>query len=152
MTEEQKRSYRQKFGTPYADFYFVFQSRPPRVCPFCQTQTIRILWLGDPDFVIAGEVWGKWYLWCEECLKGIRCPLGSYRVPKGEPYVRWGDEAALKQGLPAGLQLALPEFPPEGDSRRKQLQELFDARLVERKSIHLSDSVSSDLVVAIVTK
>jgi hypothetical protein len=109
----------------YTAFLRVRRSPPPRTCPYCQTDTIRLLWLGDPDFVIDGEIWGKWYLWCERCLKGIRCPLGSYTVPPGEPYVRWGDDEALKRALPSELQLIVPEF--KENPKQKELQRGFDA-------------------------
>jgi hypothetical protein len=50
-------------------------------------------------------VWAKWYMWCESCLRGIYCPLGSFRVPKSQSYLQWGDKVALKQALPPGLKL-----------------------------------------------
>lgn len=125
MDDQHQRLTYTESDEQYAAFLRIRRSPPPRTCPYCLTDTIRMLWLGDPDFVIDGEIWGKWYLWCEQCLKGIRCPLGSYRVPPGEPYIRWGDDEALKRALPSGLELIVPKF--NEDSKQKELQQRFDA-------------------------
>lgn len=110
----------------YAAFRRVALQHPPRTYPYCQTQTIRMLWLGDPDSVIAEQIWGKWYLWCEQCLKGIRPFFQSSRVPPGEPYIRWGDDEALKRALPSGLRLVFPATSKD-NRKRDDLQRLFNA-------------------------
>jgi hypothetical protein len=97
------------YGREYADFLLVDHSSPPKLCPKCKAEAIRKLWLGDPGAKMGDSVWGKWYLWCGKCLTGIYCPFGTHVVPVGEPYLRWGDEAALNQALPSGLHLIRPE-------------------------------------------
>ena len=94
-----------EFGEEYAKFLLSDFGPSPRLCPYCETETLRKLWLGDPTRKIDDLIWAKFYMWCESCLRGIYCPPGSYRVPKGKPYKKWGDEAALMQALPSGLQL-----------------------------------------------
>ena len=93
------------YGEEYTRFLMVDFVPPPRICPYCETETIRKLWIGDPAREVDGKVWAKWYMWCESCLRGIYCPLGSFRVPKGESYIRWGDKDALGKEIPIGLKL-----------------------------------------------
>jgi hypothetical protein len=100
--------FRQEYGAEYARFLLADFAPPPRLCPNCQTETLRKLWLGDTASKRGDSVWGKWYMWCESCLQGIYCPVGTYTVPKGEPFIRWGDDGALKEALPAGLRLITP--------------------------------------------
>jgi len=97
------------YGEEYTGFLLIDFVDPLRLCPYCEIETIRKLWLGDPAREVDGKKWGKWYMWCESCLRGIYCPLGSFRVPKDEPYIQWGDKVALKQALP--LELKLIEHP-----------------------------------------
>src|SRR5215471_1000172 len=114
--------FREQYGDEYTNFLLIDFGPPPRVCPYCRAETIRKLWLGDPGHPRNDSVWGKWYMWCETCLRGIYCPLGSYIVPVGQPYVVWGDPAALKKALPQGLRLIEPFFPPSSENERKKLQ------------------------------
>jgi|SRR5580658_3635435 hypothetical protein len=97
--------FRQSYGEEYADLLTADWGPPPHVCPFCLTPTLRKLLLGDPTHKVGNSIWAKWYMWCDKCLRGIYCPPGTYAVPPGKPYVRWGDEAAIESALPAGLKL-----------------------------------------------
>jgi hypothetical protein len=119
--------FREQYGEEYARFLLVEFSEGPRLCPYCKTDTLRKLWLGDPSRKLSDSIWGKWYLWCESCLKGIYCPLGTYAVPKGESYIQWGDESALQKILPPGLQLIRPVVPAEVNAKAGALQQKFDA-------------------------
>jgi hypothetical protein len=69
-------------------------------------------------------VWAKWYMWCQSCLRGIYCPVGTYYVPEGEQYIPYGDEEALERALPPGLNLIYPN--PSTKSDREALQRRFD--------------------------
>ena len=109
--------FREQYSEEYTQFLLVDFRPDPKLCPFCQTQTIRKLWLGDPHKKRGDSIWGKWYMWCESCFRGIYCPLGTYIVPKGEPYIKWGDDRALKQSLPLDLHLISPVSP---DSQKKR--------------------------------
>jgi len=40
-----------------------------------------------------------------QCFSGIRCPLGTWRIPRTTPYIRHGDEKALAAALPENLKL-----------------------------------------------
>ena len=101
------------YGEEFTRFLETDFSQSP-TCPFCGEETLHKLWLGDSKNQVDGRVWGKWYRWCESCLKGIYCPLGSYRIPPGTPFIPWGDEAALKNALPAELQFIQPvPFQPQ---------------------------------------
>jgi len=109
--EAWSKRFREQYGEEYAKFLLVDFAPPPRLCPFCQTETIRKLWLGNPNVKRGDSIWGKWYMWCESCLRGIYCPLGTYAVPPEEPYIPWGDKSALAQALPSGLRLIHPVLP-----------------------------------------
>lgn len=124
--QEWSQRFQEAYGEEYARFLLIDFGPPPRRCPYCQTETIRKLWLGDPAAKRGESIWGKWYMWCGLCLRGIRCPLGSYAVPKGEPYIKWGDETALKQALPDDLRLIAPHSSPASEEKREELQRLFD--------------------------
>ena len=100
--------FRKAYGEEYARFLLGDFGPPPHLCPYCQTETLRKLWLGDSTHKLGDSTWGKWYMWCESCLRGIYCPIGTYGVPQGEPYIPWGDDAALKRALPEGLRLIKP--------------------------------------------
>jgi len=39
-------------------------------------------------------------------FSGIRCPLGTWRIPRTTPYILHGDEKALAAALPENLKLA----------------------------------------------
>jgi len=39
---------------------------------------------------------------------GIRCPLGSWRIPRETPHILHGDEKALSAALPQKLKLIPP--------------------------------------------
>jgi hypothetical protein len=97
-----------QYGGEYTEFLWTDFKGSSKLCPYCKTDTLRRLWIGDHGRVIDGKVWAKWYKWCESCLRGIYCPLGTYSVPEGEPYINWGDQEALRQALPAGLKLIKP--------------------------------------------
>jgi hypothetical protein len=118
--------FREQYGDEYTRFLLLAFAEPPFKCPSCQAPTIRMLWLGDPEHPLGDSVWGKWYLWCESCLRGIYCPLGTYAVPRNEPYIRWGDKVALKRALPPQLRLIQPVGPAGMDEKQNELQKLFD--------------------------
>jgi hypothetical protein len=99
--------FKEQYGEEYAQFLWA-DFVDPQLCPYCRTETLRKLWLGDPNKGPVDSVWGKWYMWCQSCLRGIYCPLGTYAVPLGQPFIRWGDEAALRRALPADLRLLKP--------------------------------------------
>jgi hypothetical protein len=97
--------FRQQYGEEYAEFLTADWGPPPHICPYCGTETLRKLLIGDPARKLGNSIWAKWYMWCEKCLRGIYCPPGTYAVPPGKPYVRWGDTDAIEKTLPAGLKL-----------------------------------------------
>jgi len=41
----------------------------------------------------------------DKCFSGIRCPLGTWRIPRTTPYILHGDEKALAADLPENLRL-----------------------------------------------
>jgi hypothetical protein len=103
--------FKEQYGEDYAKFLQADFGPPPHLCPYCQTETLRKLWLGDTARKLGDSIWAKWYLWCKSCLRGIYCPIGTYAVPRGEPYIQWGDDAALKRSLPSELKLVKPVTP-----------------------------------------
>ena len=94
-----------EFDLEYFPFWLILLGSAPRVCPKCQSQSIKILYLGLPSDRVDGKIWCKWYLWCDSCLYGIYCPPGTYRIPISDPHILWGDEKALKENLPGDLKL-----------------------------------------------
>lgn len=72
----------------------------PQVCPKCGNGSFTTLWLTKPNSAINGQMWAKWYFWCDKCLSGIRCPLGTWRIPRTTPYILHGDGQALAAALP----------------------------------------------------
>lgn len=103
--------FRQQYGEAYAAFLTADWGPAPHVCPLCGTETLHKLLIGDAARTLGDSIWAKWYMWCEKCLHGIYCPPGTYAVPKGKPYVPWGDKAAIERALPAGLKLIQPKKP-----------------------------------------
>jgi len=101
---------RRVYGEEYALFFLLSVEPAPRKCPCCNTEAIKMLWLGDPTNKRGDSIRGKWYLWCSLCLKGIYSPLGTYIVPKNEPYFLYEDDDAVKRALPEGLQLIDPKY------------------------------------------
>jgi hypothetical protein len=106
--EDLFRRMQEQYGKEYAEFFRTEFGSSSNLCPYCKTATLRKLWIGDPAREVDGKIWAKWYKWCESCLRGIYCPLGTYYMPENEPYIPWGNEIALKSALPAGLQLIKP--------------------------------------------
>jgi hypothetical protein len=96
---------KKEFGPEYFPFWLLYFGQGPRVCPKCHSDAIKILYLGLPRHRVDGKIWCKRYLWCDSCLHGIYCPLGTYRIPITEPHILWGDEKPLKEALPSGLKL-----------------------------------------------
>jgi hypothetical protein len=111
-SQELLARFRQSYGEEYADFLTADWGPRPHVCPFCGTETLRKLLIGDPESKLGNSIRAKWYMWCEKCLRGIYCPPGTYTVPPGKAYVAKGDEAAIRNALPAGLKLI--ERTPRG--------------------------------------
>ena len=104
-SQELRARFRQTYGEEYGDFLVADWGPPPHVCPFCGTETLRKLLIGEPPERADESVAVKWYKWCERCFQGIYCPPGTYRVRAGVAYVRKGDEDAIRKALPAGLKL-----------------------------------------------
>lgn len=115
FSEEFQRRFKEYFGSEYYDFWAIQIGKAPKICPQCQSEKIKILYLSKPNNREGIQVWSKWYLWCESCLTGIYCPPGSYRIPITDPHILYGDAEALKKALPEGLRLIWPKPP----TRRK---------------------------------
>ena len=98
----------EQYGKEYAEFLWTGFKGSSNLCPYCKTDTLKMLWLADTSRKIDGMVWAKWYKWCDSCLKGIYCPVGTYGVPENEPSIQWGDNEALGRALPTGLRLIKP--------------------------------------------
>jgi hypothetical protein len=96
---------RKQFSPEYAEFLLVQMGHSPKVCPKCGNSSFTTLWLADPRDAIDGKMWAKWYFWCGKCFSGIRCPLGTWRIPRETPYILHGDEKALAAALPENLKL-----------------------------------------------
>jgi hypothetical protein len=96
---------RKQYSPEYMEFLSVNMGYSPKVCPKCGNGSFTTLWLADPSNAIDGRMWAKWYFWCDKCLCGIRCPLGTYRIPRETPYILHGDERVLAAALPADLKL-----------------------------------------------
>ena len=107
-SQELRARFRQQFGEEYTAFLMADWGPKPHVCPFCLTETLRKLLIGDPARKIGDQISAKWYMWCESCFRGIYCPPGTYFVRPGMHYVLKGDEDAIKSALPAGLKLIKP--------------------------------------------
>lgn len=118
ISEDLFPRFRTQYGEEYARFLRAAFGDPSSLCPHCQRRSLRKLWVGDPRKKLGSSIWGKWYLWCDSCMQGIYCPLGTYAVPQGEPYIQWGDKVALSQALPAGLQLINPVSSSKGKKER----------------------------------
>jgi hypothetical protein len=96
---------RKQYSPEYMEFLLVNMGYSPKVCPKCGNGSFTTLWLADPSNAIDGQMWAKWYFWCDKCLCGIRYPLGTYRIPREAPYILHGDERALAAALPTDLKL-----------------------------------------------
>ena len=96
---------RKQFSPKYAEFLLIQMGHSPKVCPNCSDTSFTTLWLADPRNAIDGKMWAKWYFWCDKCFSGIRCPLGTWRIPRSTPYILYGDEEALAAALPEKLNL-----------------------------------------------
>ncbi len=105
--EELVERIRKQYSAEYAEFLLVQMGYSPQVCPKCGNGSFTTLCLADPSNAIEGKMWAKWYFWCDKCLSGIRCPLGTWRIPRTTPYILHGDEKALAAALPENLTLAL---------------------------------------------
>jgi hypothetical protein len=103
--EEFVERIRKQFSPEYAEFLLVQMGYSPQVCPKCGNCSFTTLWLAKPNDAIDGEMWAKWYFWCDKCFAGIRCPLGTWRIPRTTPYILHGDEKALAAALPENLKL-----------------------------------------------
>jgi|SRR5579863_82222 len=100
--------FRQEYGLEYAAFLTADWGPPPHLCPYCGTETLRKLLIGDPARIVGDRISAKWYMWCQSCLRGIYCPPGTYFVPAGKPWIAKGDEDAIRKALPPGLKLIQP--------------------------------------------
>jgi hypothetical protein len=105
---------RKQFAPEYAEFLLIQMEYLPQICPNCRNQTFTTLWLAMPNNAIDGKMWAKWYFWCDKCLSGIRCPLGTWRIPRTTPYILHGDEEALAAALPENLRLIPMKLLPQG--------------------------------------
>jgi hypothetical protein len=96
---------RKQYSPEYAEFFLVQMGYSPQVCPKSGNGSFTTLWLAKPNDAINGKVWAKWYFWCDKCFSGIRCPLGTWRIPRETPYILHGGEKALADALPSNLKL-----------------------------------------------
>jgi hypothetical protein len=103
--EEFVEGIRKQYAPEYAEFFLIQMGHSPKVCPKCGNGSFTTLWLADPRNAIEGKMWAKWYFWCDKCFSGIRCPLGTWRIPRTTPYILHGDEKALAAALPENLRL-----------------------------------------------
>jgi hypothetical protein len=103
--DEVAQGIRRQFSSEYAELLLVQMGYSTQVCPKCDNDSFTTLWLAKPNDAIDGQMWAKWYFWCDKCFSGIRCPLGTWRVPRTTPYVLYGDEKALAAALPENLKL-----------------------------------------------
>lgn len=108
------------YGDEFSRFFLIPFGSPPYLCPYCSTETIKTLWIGDPDHLIDGKMRAQWYRWCESCLLGIYSPPGTYVVPEGEPFIYAGDQEALSRALPMGLRLIRPNPKAHGKEQKPQ--------------------------------
>ena len=83
------------------------------MCPKCGSTSFTTLWLAKPNKAIDGKIWAKWYFWCDKCLYGIRCPLGTWRISRETPYILHDDEKALAAALPENLKLIPMKLLPQ---------------------------------------
>lgn len=120
MDRAKAQLFREMYGEEFSKFFLIPFGAPPFRCPYCQTETISTLWIGDPEYLIQGRPYAQWYRWCTNCLRGIYSPPGTYYVPEGQSYVRRGDEEALKGALPEGLRLILPRSAVTDRNKKKQ--------------------------------
>ena len=103
--EEIVEGIKKQFSPEYAEFLLIQAGHSPTVCPKCGSTSFTTLWLAKPNWAIDGQMWAKWYFWCDKCFTGIRCPLGTWRIPRTTPYILHGDEKALSAALPENLNL-----------------------------------------------
>lgn len=103
--EEIVERIRKQFSPEYSEFLLIQAGYSPKVCPKCGSTSFATLWLAKPNDAIDGKMWAKWYFWCDKCLSGIRCSLGTWRIPRTTPYILHGDEKALAAALPENLKL-----------------------------------------------
>jgi len=103
--EEFVEGIRKQFSREYAEFLLVQMKYSPQVCPKCGNGSFTTLWLAKPNNAINGKMWAKWYFWCDKCISGIRCPMGTWRISRTTPYILHGDEKALAAALPENLKL-----------------------------------------------
>jgi hypothetical protein len=88
--EEITKGIRKQYAKDYATFLLVQMGYAQSICPNCQDNTFTTLWLADPRNPINGKLWAKWYFWCNECLCGIYCPLGKWRISRATAHVLYG--------------------------------------------------------------
>jgi hypothetical protein len=104
---------RKQFSPEYTEFLLIQIGYSPQVCPKCGNGSFTTLWLAKPNDAINGKMWAKWYFWCDKCLSGIRCPLGTWRIPRETPYILHGDKKALATALPENLKLIPLKLTPQ---------------------------------------
>jgi hypothetical protein len=104
---------RKQFSPEYAEFLLIQMGHSPKVCPKCGSTSFTTLWLAKPNKASNDEMWAKWYFWCDKCLSGIRCPLGTWRIPRTTPYILHCDEEALAAALPENLKLIPMKLLPQ---------------------------------------
>jgi hypothetical protein len=95
----------------YGKFVLIQMGYSPPICPECRRGSFTTLWLANPRNVIDGKLWAKWYFWCDDCLSGIYCPLGTWRIPRTTPHLIYGDKTAIRAALPQNLKLIQSRRP-----------------------------------------
>jgi hypothetical protein len=108
--EELIQRIRRQYAPDYADFLLVQMGYLPRVCPNCRNTSFTTLWLADPRDPIDGRLWAKWYFWCDNCLLGIYCPMGSWSIPRATDHILDSDQHAISAALPDNLVLLQPDL------------------------------------------
>jgi hypothetical protein len=116
--EEFVERIRKQFSPEYVEFLLIQMGHSPKVCPKCGNTSFTTLWLADPRNAIDGKMQAKWYFWCDKCFSGIRCPLGTWRIPGRTPYILHGDEKALASASPENLKLILLKLTPQRSQQR----------------------------------
>jgi hypothetical protein len=111
--EELIERVKKQFSPEYAELVLIQAGYSAKVCPKCGSTSFTTLWLAKPNRGSDGQMWAKWYFWCDKCLTGIRCPLGTWYIPRTTPYILHGDDKALTAALPENLKLIPMELLPQ---------------------------------------
>jgi hypothetical protein len=104
---------KKQFSPEYAELLLIQGGYSAQVCPKCGNTSFTTLWLARPNRGSDGQMPAKWYFWCDKCFTGIRCPLGTWHIPRTTPSILHGDDKALTAALPENLKLIPMELLPQ---------------------------------------